>query len=670
VKAIRSDGNKLFTDRLNAIIKHCEEGGYEGSNPKTNQEVIKAMAKNYGIAPATVRKWTTGSQPRDKNTRDAIMKRGKRLVKETIKQQTVSNIISPITLWDIAQFYAKMRLTDAGQLYLGYGKMERCFDGTKLDVSKLDDMIWVGIGGGQEPKNVLYWDYYKDDIIKYANIDAEICGQLARRSRDDYVKSNIRFKNTYSPANVGQQALMATDYQETINMVETDKRFRAIMEAGVESYHGGRFEVQRIGMFADMVGVDIVSAYWYVLYHLPSMISAGINDKGKKVESYKGVIIEGNKDDMELWDEWMKTREPFTIGFIDVEVEFPKGLNWYPLISQAKTTLIAPRLFKGKICAEEYEEMLLWNPVSVKTGKWIYHRVEEATYPFREVITDCLDKKCNSPKGSAEYATAKVVGSSLYGKTQQAIDGIMGGMYHPAYSAVITGATRARLAEICRLNHNTPAMMATDGLIFNKDDLKVIPPRPKCKVEAPNRLGEWEIEETGDCLIIGSGVYSFIKRGETEKIWVGYGEVEYTHPSYHKTTFRGTAKSFLLKSKYDNWYDFCVGFADDAQLSMERTRPQSLKEIGYKRRLSKARHEKDETQEIITYDEVNIFKEEPLVLNPCTESAKRVVPEKPKLFADLLGNQYTLYPHESVETANSKLRQVELVKEMLLELGI
>ena len=213
-------------------------------------------------------------------------------------------------------------------------------------------------------------------------------------------------------------------------------------------------------------------------------------------------------------------------------------------------------------------------------------------------------------------------------------------------------------------------MMATDGLIFNKDDLKIIPPRPKCKDEAPNKLGEWEIEEEGDCLIIGSGVYSFIQKGITEKLFIAGTEVEYTHPSTHKTTFRGTAKSFLLRSKYTNWYDFCIAFQDESKLSAKRTRPQSLKEIGYKRKLSKRRNEKDEEQEILTYEDVNIFKEEPLTLNPCTESSKRVIGNRPKLFGDLLKNQYLTDPHESVETANKKQRKVKLVKEMIEELGL
>ncbi len=662
---LRPDNKKLFTDRFKAVIAKIMK-----DTDKTLAEAIKEEAKRYTVAPASAKKWLTGSQPQCAKIREAIMKRGSRLVKEEIKTQTIQVQLSPIELWDAAQFY-KMPLTVAGKKYLGVGKMETCFDGTKLDVSRLEEMIWVDIGYGFEPREVRYWDYYKADILKYADLDGNLCGQLARRIKNEFVDNGIRFKKAYSPANVGQQALMSTGYDQTINLMESNKKFKQLMEKADTSYHGGRFECSRIGYFKDMVGVDLVSAYWYVLYHLPAIMQSETVNK-KRVESVDGKIIKGNLQNMSTWDEWMEQRNPYSIGFIDVKVLFQE-CEWYPLVDNAKTTLVGTQYYEGTICADEYAEMLLWNPISVETGTWIYHKQESDVRPFREIMTKCLEQKMSCEKGSAGYNVAKVVGSSLYGKTSQKIDDIMGGMWNSCYSSTITGGTRARLAEIIRLNSATgyPIMVATDGCIFAREDLKVIPKRPVCDSEAPDSLGEWEIEETGDCLVIGSGLYSFVKIYEPEIMQVGYDWIPIKPKTTHKTAVRGDGRAILNKSPYDNWYDFCNGHLEETEVVATANRPLSLGQVGWDRKLSLDRVAAGKPQlhadrpEPYTYDNMNIFVEEPISIRPCTESLKRIPVTRPATFSDLLSNQYVLAPHYSVEHANTLARREALLQKLL-----
>lgn len=649
---VKTDNKQLFTDRIIAIIK---------------SSTIKIEADRYGITTATVRKWLKGSQPKDGKIREAIMKRGLRLVGEVITKQTIKAKVSPISLWDIAQFYNRMRLDTASKIYLGNeGKMETCFDGSKLDASKFgDDVLIAGKYFPYDTEDYTYkpyWDFYMEDILKYADLDAELCGQLARRCRNEYVAAGVRFRNPYSPANIGQMALMATGYNETINLIEHDDQFKRFQEFALESFRGGRFE-NSFGGTAHCVAIDLCSAYWLVLANLPSLIQSETIG-GKRVETVNGSIVEGT--DIKVWNEWIAVRNNFTLGFIQVSVEFQPA-NWYPLIDYSSSTLIAPRIFSGKIHVSEYLEMLKWSPIKVETGAFFYHEAGEVSYPFMEIITHCFDKKQNA-KGS-ERDVWKQVGSSLYGKQIQAIDNVMGSMYNPIFAASITAETRSRLSEMLRL-YPKCLMTATDGLLYKKGDIDIdnLPPRPICSPLTPKLLGEWEFEGEGLTCVIGSGVYSMILGEIDPPQPIGYEMVDYNPDVKHKTTYRGTAKSFILRSPHKDWFNFCKANADKECLEITRTRPLSLKEVGYKRRLSKARNAKDEDQEILSYDNVNIFKEEPLRLNPCTESNKRIALIRPNTFGDLLTNQYILTPHESVESANgTKELDLEL-DELMLEI--
>ena len=85
--------------------------------------------------------------------------------------------------WDISQFYGKKRLNTAAKEFLGKGKIERCFDGSVLDVTRL---------GESE-----YRETYREDIEKYAIVDAQLAGELTRLKREQYISQDIRFIQPY-----------------------------------------------------------------------------------------------------------------------------------------------------------------------------------------------------------------------------------------------------------------------------------------------------------------------------------------------------------------------------------------------------------------------------------------------------------------------------------------
>lgn len=487
--------------------------------------------------------------------------------------------------WDISQFYFKSRLNNASKKFLGETKIEKCFDGSILDVTKLNDPD--------------YRDMYLEDIEKYAIQDAVLAGKLARLKREDYVSQEIRFIQPYSLANVAQRELLSTCEIPTINHYIDKTHLKRILQVARSSYFGGWFECSGNGRYNDCMGVDLASAYPYVMYHLPN------TDRGDWVHS----------DSKETLLAWLEKRKAFEIGFCEVYIEFPEGRTFYPLVQKSKTgTLVTPRIVKGWYSADEISEALKWNPKKFIVGEW-YRFVEDDSNsrPFKKFIDKFYELKMNSESGSVSYNVAKVQLNSIYGKTVQCIDNKIGKMWNPIYGSTITGATRARLAELIRLNDYNALSVATDGVIFPKDKLHIIPERP---LEAPHNLGKWEHDGEGDLIVIMSGVYSM----ETE--------------NYTKTTFRGSASYFLRGFDVGGIFRFCEENSESRSISTIVKKPYSAKE---------ARIKND-------YSLINVFDDRKYSMSALGDSTKRLWGrEKAQTFGDLLTRWWPSQPHRQVE---------------------
>ena len=488
--------------------------------------------------------------------------------------------LGPCKWWDISQYYNKMKLNTASKIYLGKTKLEKCFDGSVLDASRFDETD--------------YRDMYREDIEKYAIIDAVLCGELARRKRNEFVQSGVRFIQPYSLANSAQRSLLDTSMIPTMNSLGLHK----IVQQSLSAYRGGWFETVGSGYWKDATGVDLASAYPYVMYHLDDFTEEGA----------AWICGDGGEEFMD----WMNVRVPYSIGFCEITMLFENGLPWHPLARMSPTgTIVTPRFVRGWFTADEIAEALKWPHTNFILGRWFYLLPgTEGNKPFRPFIERFYEMKMNSAKGSSEYAVSKVMLNSIYGKTIQAINGKTGKLWNPFYAAVTTGGTRARLAELVRMNGFSALSVATDGVIFPSDKLRIIPNRP---LPAPHNLGQWEMEEQGELALLMSGVYSM----RTEE---GI-----------KTTFRGSASLFLRGS---NLFDFCEERAGDTHASTTIRRPYSAGE---------ARIRGDMTL-------MNVFRPCDFTIQPAGDSTKRLWGiEKPEYFGDLLSQWWTSLPHQRIQ---------------------
>ena len=513
--------------------------------------------------------------------------------------------LSAIKMWDISQFYNKMRLQKAGEIFLGRGKIETCFDGTKLDVSKLNDDIIVEDMVTGETIITKYHKYYFEDIKKYAILDAQLSGDLTRLKKKQFVDSKVRFANPYSVANVAQKHLLENFYVPTINdyIFATglySELGKWIVRFAYTSYTGGWFEVAGNGIVSENVSAwDLASAYPYAMYHLDD------------IENGKWIIGDTQED----FEEILEDTYPMQIGFCEAFFKFPKGNNWNPLTRKSKLgTLISPNIIQGIFTLDEIKEAMKWNPEIAHFGEFCIFYPDNDFKPFRELIEKFYEIKMTAKKDSAERATSKLILNSLYGKTIQAVMDKSGKMFNPMYASIITAYTRVRLAEMMRVNNQKVLSLATDGVVLNNPN-PVIPP---LELPACFNLGEWENEAKDkadlEFVCIQSGVYSLIDKKTKEA---------------YKHTFRGSASYFLR------------GFDDCGHFLMENAEHDKIRKSVYKPYSVKESRIKND------FALINIFALRNYSISVIGDSTKRIRDSTPSKFGDLLKEWFPTKPHSS-----------------------
>ena len=514
--------------------------------------------------------------------------------------------VGKIENWDISQFYNKMRLNTASQIYYNETKLEKTFDGYKLDVSMLGNLIPRNGKFPFYPEDFeyhLYHEYYREDIEKYAILDAVLCGKLARRKRDEFVEVGVRFTQPYSLANVAQRNLLDICEIPTINEYLKSPQKLKILNMSWEAYIGGHFETIMQGYQETAYAVDLASAYPYIMYHLSN------TDKGHWLTG----------SGKEKWLRLMNSMPPYSVAFAEIKIKFCEGLNWNPLCKRSPTgTIVTPKFVKGVYTMDEIREALQWEHEQFYIGEFCVFVPDvnaDNKYPFRPFLDKFYKMKVEAEKGSAEYDVSKVLINSIYGKLVQKVNQRAGKLFNPLWGAVITGATRARLAEINRLNGYTAVSFATDGVIFPHGDL-VLPEKP---LEGIYNLGNWEDDGEGELIILMSGVYS-MRRKVNDKWKV-------------KTTFRGSASYFLRPYLHDGGiFKFCEDKFDSIEEKAKIVKPYSAGE-------SRVRND---------FALLNIFAERSFTLRPFGDSTKRRILSRPTTFGDLLTNRYETVPYNTV----------------------
>lgn len=394
--------------------------------------------------------------------------------------------------FDLAQFYDKKPLKTVARIV---GREKKEFDVRQIDFARYDSI----------PK-------YAKELNQYALEDAMIC-QLAAQRLYDAVNQVVPVQLYYSTASIAQ-AFFLSHIPDDLRLPPGQ-----VMEAALQAYGGGRFELVKRGYAPRVWEADINSAYPFEMDKLVGIRKSGTwkNVRNMNPEAHYGFYLVSVKTSDTYLSPLMVHQEGSII--------YPHGQiqKW---MERSELDLVVKMGFAPKILQG-----------------WEYHD-PYPSYPFRFISQTLYPERLRHKKlgnDDLQYVY-KITMNSGYGKTIQLIPSFKffdelpvgfndtekivkeivdeddrvsfalregwnaGRMFNPVYACAITARTRSRLLSSVlsyRLERSLFGF-ATDCM-FSKS------PFPDSMIGGG--LGEWKLEidssrKAHPGLFIGSGVYA------------------------------------------------------------------------------------------------------------------------------------------------------------------
>jgi len=339
-----------------------------------------------------------------------------------------------------------------------------------------------------------YWKEHLDDIIKYCIQDCVLTRKLAEILQHKLNEIGISFDDPYS---TGTIAIKYTrNYYDFPRFRLYDWDVYAYM-----AYFGGRFEVVRKGYFDKVYINDINSAYPYQLTNL--------------IDTSRG-----------KWHKTTTLDEDADLGFYKIIIEKSDDSLIQPFCFRSSAGLVYyPRCEKILHYATLDEILFALNNYDIEItilDGWVFY-ADEYYYPFAFLHHIYNKRKEVKKSDPVLQLILKIIMNSLYGKfaekvpiylessLQNATDFIKidgksipvakyirpGNVFNPVYAAYITARTRLMLLEHAHKHEDNIVAMFTDSILSTKNF-----------ISSSSELGGWDLENEGEALIVGCGVYT------------------------------------------------------------------------------------------------------------------------------------------------------------------
>ncbi len=250
----------------------------------------------------------------------------------------------------------------------------------------------------------------------------------------------------------------------------------SIQELAFKSYFGGRIELIKRGYIGKAYLYDINSAYPDAIANFPDVT------QGK-------------------WIKRKSIHQDAKLGFFKIQCDIPNDYVITPFPFKANNVILYP---SGKFIT-----YCTLKELQACKSKSIYHILEgyqfisnTDTYPYREFIYSLYQKrqKLKQDNNPLEQPI-KIILNSIYGKTGQKINGIMGNLFNPIMFAHITGYTRAKLYDFMTRNG-----LELDIVAFATDSICTT---RKLDIDS-KRLGDFSFDNEGsDVFYLQNGFYRF-----------------------------------------------------------------------------------------------------------------------------------------------------------------
>jgi len=266
----------------------------------------------------------------------------------------------------------------------------------------------------------------------------------------------------------------------------------SVQELARSSFYGGRFELIQRGYIGKCYLYDINSAYPHALTTLPDIT------KGR-------------------WVTIKKINPKAKIGFFYIlaNVDDSVKIAPFPFIKKNKTICYPCGKFRTYVTLDELRMVKSDPKIKYKIlESWQFIPSKNCVYPFKDFIAQQYLRRLKLQNNQDPLErTIKVVLNSIYGKTAQRTNRLMGNLFNPVIASYITGFTRARLYHFMKENNleNDVIAFATDSVACQK------------KIPIPNskKLGEMKLDKEGDDVIfLSNGFYRF--NGIWKRRGIGY----------------------------------------------------------------------------------------------------------------------------------------------------
>jgi hypothetical protein len=376
------------------------------------------------------------------------------------KKLVIAKSNHSVTCFDIAQYYDNKPLTVAYQQNIGRPLAEE----------------YLAMKEKRRFFTIFYYNRHKWKVRHYCIGDCKLTAELADKWVDTfYATFGFYPRNWISSGYLAEKVLI----NRGIEMPFFHDFEYPVQQLARAAFYGGRFELVQRGYIGECYLYDLNSAYPHALSLLPDLI---------KCKVATGDTI----------------RSKAAVGFFHIIADIDPSVKVAPFPFRTKDNrIIYP--------VDEFETYVTLDELNaVKGDPRIKYRILESVqfipakgcgYPCKEFIEELYYRRLELKKRNDPLERAiKVVLNSIYGKTAQRTNNIMGNLFCPVVASYITGFVRARLYRFMRehdLERNVVAF-ATDSVVC----------RRRLPVPDSDRLGEMKLDKWGtDGYFLSNGFY-------------------------------------------------------------------------------------------------------------------------------------------------------------------
>jgi len=318
-----------------------------------------------------------------------------------------------------------------------------------------------------------YYNHNKKKIRNYCITDCELTKELSE-------KWISLFHNAFSfyPAKWTSSGYLAE--KVLINNGVYLPKFNSIpyeiQELAYKSYFGGRIELIKRGYIGKAYLYDINSAYPDAIANFPDITN------GK-------------------WIKRKSIHKDAKLGFFKIQCDVPDDFIVGPFAFKANNVILYPSgKFVTYCTLKELQACKSNSLYRIHEGYQFITNFD--IYPYKKFIERLYKKRLKLKQDDNPLQMPiKIILNSIYGKTGQKINRVMGNLFNPVMFAYITGYTRAKLYDFVRKNglEKEIVAFATDSICTTK----------KLDLDSPT-LGDFSYDgKSDDTFYLQNGFYRF-----------------------------------------------------------------------------------------------------------------------------------------------------------------